>query len=156
MSEERAPHAMAVLTRKVYIAAPAEEVWCWVVEPERVEQYHLSNLAERPHAAGDTVQYTNKVGWQVLVEGTVEEIVEGRKLVHTYQLEFDPPEAPSRVIYELIRVGEQMCCLDVRHEGLDPEGETYRSAVASWDIILSSLKTLIETGHPLPWPKRRR
>jgi uncharacterized protein YndB with AHSA1/START domain len=153
---EQPTQPTASFTRKIYIGAPAEEVWSWLVEPERVEQYHLSNLESRPTAAGDPVRYTNKIGWQVLVEGTVEEIVEGRRLVHSYQLQLDPPEEPSRVTYELIRFGDQMCCLELRHEAMAPEGEAYRSAAASWDVVLSSLKTLIETGHPLPWPTRRR
>jgi uncharacterized protein YndB with AHSA1/START domain len=144
-------------TRRVYLGATAEEVWPWLVEPEKSWQYHLSPLRDRPLAPGDPVQYVSKLGGQVLAEGTVEEIVEGRRLVHTFQFQFDPeePEPVTRVTFDLIRYGDRMCCLELRHEGLDPEGETCKSVTISWDVILSSLKTLVETGRPLPWPSRR-
>ena len=150
------PTTPVAFTRRVYIGAPAEEVWPWLVEPERVWDYSPSALVERPTAPGDPIQYTSKVGGQVLIDGTVEEIVEGRRLVHTFQFQIEPPEPPSRVVLELVRYGERMCCLELRHEDLDPEGETYRSVAASWDVILSSLKTLLETGRPLPWPGRKK
>jgi uncharacterized protein YndB with AHSA1/START domain len=144
------------LFRRIYIAAPAEEVWEWLVEPERVRRYSLSDLLFRPAAPGDSVQYMSRLGGQLLIDGAVEEIVEGRKLVHTFQFQFDDPEPPSRLTYELIRYGDRMCCLELRHEGLEPGGPTWDSVSKSWDVTLSSLKTLVETGNPLPWPERRR
>lgn len=143
------------ITRRVYLGVPAEAVWPWLVEPEHVDRYHLANLAEPLAAPGDPVRFTNKVGWQVLVEGVVLEWVEGRRLTYSHQLQIEPVEPPGQVTCELIRYGEQMCCLEVRHAGLVPGGEAYRTALSSWDIVLSSLKTLVETGKPLPWPRRR-
>jgi hypothetical protein len=49
-----------------------------------------------------------------------------------------------------------MCCIELKHEGLEPNTDTLDSVTSGWDISLSSLKTLIETGRPLPWPSRRR
>lgn len=143
------------ITRRIYIGAPAEEVWPWLVEPERVRQYSLSELVNQPAAAGDPLRYVGRVAGQLLIEGVVEELVEGRRLVHTFQFQFEELEPASRVTYELLRYGDRMCCLELRHEGLEPGGETFKSVSASWDVALSSLKTLIETGQPLPWPSRR-
>lgn len=147
---------LVTLTRRVYIGAPAEEVWPWLVEPERVEQYHLSLLKSRPEKPGDPVEYLGKLGYQPLVCGTVLELVETRRLVHTFQFQFADPDPESRVTYELVRYGEAMCGLEIRHEGLVPGTETERTVGHSWDVMLSSLKTIIETGKPLPWPSRRR
>jgi uncharacterized protein YndB with AHSA1/START domain len=144
------------LVRRIYIGAPAEEVWPWLVEPERVERYHLAMLKKRPAAVGDRIEYLGKIGYQTVVEGVVEELVETRKLVHTYNFHLDEEEADSRVSYELVRYGDEMCCLEVTHSGLREGGETHRTVDRSWDITLSSLKTVIETGKPLPWPQRRR
>lgn len=143
------------LARRVYIGAPAETVWSWLVEPERVEQYHLSLLQQRPSAPGDRIEYVGKVGYQPLVAGTVLELVETRRLVHTFQFQFADPDPESRVSFELIRYGEEMCCLELRHEGLLRGSETERTVGHSWDVMLSSLKTIVETGRPLPWPSRR-
>lgn len=154
MSEEPMPTRR--LHRRIFIGAPAETVWNWLVEPELSQQYHLGVLLAAPTSPGDAVQYANRIGWQIVIDGVAEEVQEGRKLVHTFQFQFEPLEEPSRVTYELLRYGDQMCCLDLTHEGLDPEGETIRNASNNWDTILSSLKTLVETGKPLPWPHRRR
>jgi uncharacterized protein YndB with AHSA1/START domain len=158
---EEAPSAAtggnaATFERRVYIGVPAEEVWSWLVDPERVQRYSLSDLLFRPTAVGDPIQFMSRLGGQLLIDGLVEEIVEGRRLVYTFQFQFDDPEPPSRVTYELIRYGERMCCLELRHEGLEPGGPTWDSVSKSWDVALSSLKTLIETGSPLPWPGRPR
>lgn len=142
------------LARNVYIAAPAEEVWDWLVEPERTRQYSLCYLAEKPSAVGASITYLSTLGGHVVVEGVVEELIPGRKLVHTYQFQEQYPEPPSRVTLELLRYGDAMCCLQLRHEGMVPGGSTIGSVSTSWDVILSSLKTFIETGRPLPWPAR--
>jgi uncharacterized protein YndB with AHSA1/START domain len=142
------------LARNVYIAAPAEEVWDWLVEPERTRQYSLCYLAEKPSAVGASITYRSTLGGHVVVEGVVEELIPGRKLVHTYQFQEQYPEPPSRVTLELLRYGDAMCCLQLRHEGMVPGGSTIGSVSTSWDVILSSLKTFIETGRPLPWPAR--
>ena len=146
---------MITFTRNVYLAAPAEEVWPWLVEPERMREYSLAHLRERPLAVGDPLTLVSRLGGQVIVEGVVEELVEGRKLAHSYQFQEEDPEPPSRVTYELLRYGDAMCCLQLRHENLVPGGSTLASVSTSWDVILSSLKTLIETGKPLPWPGRK-
>lgn len=151
MSEE----TLVTFSRNVYIGAPAEEVWPWLVEPERMREYSLCYLRSRPEAVGDPVALLSKLGGQTIVEGTVEELIEERKLVHSYQFELEYPEPPSRVSFELLRYGDRMCCLQLRHEGLLAGGQTLASVSTSWDVILSSLKTLIETGHPLPWPGRK-
>lgn len=153
MSEQHEP--LVTLVRNVYLAAPAEEVWPWLVEPDRMRDYSLCYLRTRPVAVGDPVALLGKLGGQVIAEGVVEELIEERKLVHTYQFELEYPEPASRVSFELLRYGDQMCCLQLRHEGLLAGGQTLSSVSTSWDVILSSLKTLIETGHPLPWPNRK-
>jgi hypothetical protein len=146
----------AVLVRNVYIAAPAEEVWPWLVEPARTREYSLCYLAETPGDVGQPISYLSNLGGQVVVEGVIEELVPGRKLVHSYQFQEEYPEPPSRVTLELLRYGDAMCCLQLRHEGLVPGGSTVGSVSTSWDVILCSLKTLVETGRPLPWPARKK
>jgi len=145
----------AVLVRNVYIAVPAEEVWPWLVEPARTREYSLCCLAEAPGGVGQPISYLSNLGGQVVIQGVIEELVPGRKLVHTYQFLEEDPEPPSRVAWELMRYGDEMCCLQLRHEGMVPRGSTLQSVSTSWDVILCSLKTLVETGRSLPWPRRK-
>jgi len=55
----------------------------------------------------------------------------------------------SRVTYEIEPVGDS-CRLCVTHDQLAPDtnGEIY----GGWPMILSGLKTLLETGEPLTTP----
>ena len=142
--------------RRVYIGAPAETVWPWLVAPERVREYALYELSRSPAGPGEVIEYRSRLSGEPIVRGVVEELVEGRRLAHSYRLEAAPEDPPGRVVYELLRYGERMCCLEVRHEGVLAGSETERTVSQSWDVILSSLKTLVETGAPLPWPTRSR
>jgi uncharacterized protein YndB with AHSA1/START domain len=144
----------AEFTRSIYIGAPAEEVWEWLVEPEKMREYALSHVVKRPRAAGEPIEYAGKLAGHVVIAGTILELVEGRRLVHTFQFQFEPLEEPSRVSFELLRYGDRMCCLQLRHDQLDPESQTYSGISTSWEVFLSSLKTIAETGNPLPWPGR--
>ena len=148
--------ASVTLTRRVFIGAPAEVVWEWLWEPARVEQYGPARLEARPAAPGDPVRYLGKLSYEPVSSGVVEEIVDGRRLVHTFEMALPDPDSPSRVFYELIRYGDDMCCLELRHEGLLDRSETFNSVSRAWDVTLSSLKTMVETGKPLPWPVRKR
>ncbi|WP_432863429.1 ArsR/SmtB family transcription factor [Microbispora rosea] len=58
-------------------------------------------------------------------------------------------ERRSRVTFEIEQVGETVK-LTVVHDGFDP-GSTVREMVGEgWPQVLSALKTLLETGEPLP------
>ncbi|MFF3325143.1 ArsR/SmtB family transcription factor [Streptomyces sp. NPDC002889] len=60
-------------------------------------------------------------------------------------------ERRSKVTFELEQVGE-MVKLTVVHDDLEP-GSTVREMIGEgWPALLSSLKTLLETGEPLPEP----
>jgi len=39
--------------------------------------------------------------------------------------------------------------LTLRHEGFAADTATYQQCASGWPVILSSMKTLIETGAPL-------
>ena len=144
------------LSRRIYVGAPTETVWEWLVDPDRVYEYHLLSMQSRPMAVGDPLEYASKLAGHVVVHGEVREWMEARRLVHTFQFESDFPEEPSQVTWELLRYGDAMCLLTLTHERLTRGGETYASVQNSWDVILSSLKTVVETGRPLPWPSRHR
>jgi uncharacterized protein YndB with AHSA1/START domain len=64
--------------------------------------------------------------------------------------------AQSRVTFELEPV-DDMVRLTVRHDRLVPGSEMERAISAGWPRVLSSLKSLLETGKPLPtWAKAAR
>jgi uncharacterized protein YndB with AHSA1/START domain len=56
--------------------------------------------------------------------------------------------ASSVVRFDLVAMG-QVTKLSVSHVGLEPDGSLLKVITPGWPMILSSLKTLMETGEPL-------
>jgi hypothetical protein len=56
--------------------------------------------------------------------------------------------ASSVVRFDLVAMG-QVTRLTVSHRGLEPDGTLLKVIEPGWPMILSSLKSLMETGEPL-------
>ena len=52
------------------------------------------------------------------------------------------------VRFDLVAMG-QVTRLTVKHMGLEPDGPLLKIITPGWPMILSSLKSLMETGEPL-------
>jgi uncharacterized protein YndB with AHSA1/START domain len=82
----------------------------------------------------------------------------GRKLTYTFCSKDKPEvakkrESPSRVTYELTPIGP-LVRLRLIHENLLPEDlekdpNTFHGINNGWPAIMSSLKSLLETGEPI-------
>jgi uncharacterized protein YndB with AHSA1/START domain len=91
--------------------------------------------------------------------GEVLEIDQPRKLVLSWRNEFRPElreEGHSRLTYELEQMGDSVK-LTVLHEIDKPDSKLIQAVSGGWPAILSSLKSLLETGESLEmtraWPK---
>lgn len=60
-------------------------------------------------------------------------------------------ESRSKVTFEIEPAG-QMVKLTVTHDGFDDDSQILKDVSEGWLPLLSSLKTLLETGEPLPEP----
>jgi activator of Hsp90 ATPase-like protein len=75
-----------------------------------------------------------------------------RRLVHTWRSLYDPvmaAEPESRVTWEIEPMADGVAKLTLVHDRLDASPRTAAS-VRGWSYILSNLKTVMETGQPLP------
>ena len=75
------------------------------------------------------------------------------RLVQTWHVRYDPAmeaEPPSRVEWTLTRAGEGLTLLRVVHGDLARSPLTAASVSRGWDWVLGGLKTVLETGMPLP------
>jgi hypothetical protein len=55
----------------------------------------------------------------------------------------------SRVTYELSAIGPSTTKLHLVHDDFDRKTATYSGSVDGWPLMMSSLKSLLETGKPL-------
>ena len=75
-----------------------------------------------------------------------------RRLVHTWRSVYDPDlaaETPTRVTWENEPQPSGVSKLTVVHDELKNAPKTAEHVSGGWSFILSSLKTLLETGAPL-------
>jgi uncharacterized protein YndB with AHSA1/START domain len=98
---------------------------------------------------------------RVADSGQVLEIEPERRLVLTWRNEFKPElrvEGFSRLTYELEQQGESVK-LTVIHEMDKPESKFIDAVSNGWPHLLSSLKSLLETGESLvetrQWPAEK-
>ena len=141
-----------------YIRATPEKLWQALTEPELTRRFWVGTWQECEWKAG--------APWRIMVPdgrvadaGEVLEIEPQRRLVLSWRNELKPElreEGVSRLTYLLEPEGE-MVKLTVRHE-IDRAPSKFIEAVSGgWPLILSSLKSLLETGESLvatrQWPE---
>lgn len=132
-----------------YIQSTPEKVWHALTDAEVTAQYWgHSNVSD--WQVGSTWEHQRTDGTHTAdVVGTVVESVPPTRLVSTWAVPGEEPtDGPSRVTFDIQPYGE-IVRLTVTHENL--ADDTERDAAASgWAAVLSNLKSLLETGSPLP------
>ena len=135
---------------EVYIRTSPERLWQALTDPEFTQRYYHDTRVASGWQAGDPITYTWTDG-TVTIDGEVVEADAPRRLVHTFHFTQDSEQAaerPSRCTWEIVPMGEA-CLLRLTHDDFDGETSTYRSVGNGWSLILSGIKSLLETGEPL-------
>jgi uncharacterized protein YndB with AHSA1/START domain len=141
--------AMAVF--EIYIKTTPERLWEAITDPEARRKYNFGVGVESEWTAGS--EYRSSVpGAFEIAAGENVEVDPPRRLVQTFQALWSEQvkgEGVSRVTWEIEPVGTS-CRLSVTHDQL-PEGAN-SELFGGWPMILSGLKTLLETGELLDTP----
>jgi uncharacterized protein YndB with AHSA1/START domain len=135
----------------IFIATPATDVWRALTEKKMMDRYHMVPVHSLELRKGGKISYG---GDAELILGHIIEFNPPKTLVHTFKFAgSDDPE--TRVAYEITPAGNSMCSLKISHTGFQAEDQTFADITGGWPAIASSLKTLLETGHGLPWPNQK-
>ncbi|AIE87318.1 Activator of Hsp90 ATPase 1 family protein [Fimbriimonas ginsengisoli Gsoil 348] len=136
-----------------YIKAPAERIWQALTDGEFTKQYMFGRRAESDLKPGSKFNYWFDDGHGLDVTGDILEIDAPHRLVMTWQVvsaEEFRNLPPSRVTYEIDSFVD-FCRLTVVEQVPDEIPEKYlEGGKKGWPVILSGLKSLLETGQPLP------
>lgn len=138
-----------------YIAATPEKLWNALIDGEMTKLYWGRSRNVSDWKAGSAWQHRNYDDATLVdVVGTVVESTPPRRLVLTWAkpADKDNPARHSRVTFD-IQTFQDCVRLTVTHDELEPEA--LRMIAMGWPAILSSLKSLLETGHPLTATTRR-
>jgi uncharacterized protein YndB with AHSA1/START domain len=141
-----------------YIRTTPEKLWRALLEPEFTRQFWFDTTQKCAWKPGASWQIVMP-GGRVADSGEVVEIEPQRRLVLKWRNEIFPEmtaEGYSRLTYELEQKGETVK-LTVKHVMEKSESTFIKSVTEGWPAILSSLKSLLETGESLPetrrWPE---
>jgi uncharacterized protein YndB with AHSA1/START domain len=141
---------------QLYIKAPPERIWEAITDPELVARF-FGVSQESTFEVGSPIRNWSPDRSQLWSDNVVLESDPPRKLVHTWRSLYHPAaaaEPESRVTWEIEPQEGGYSKLTFTHDQLENSPNTAR-VTAGWPYILSSLKTLLETGEPLP-PRIRR
>jgi uncharacterized protein YndB with AHSA1/START domain len=134
---------------QVYIRATPERLWQAITDPAMTQIYYFNSLIESDFKLGSPLQYKQPDG-SLDIDGEVLESEPPRKLVHSFSSKWEAnDDPPTTVTWEITPVGGETCLLSLAHAGFPSENATYSGTKDGWVIILSGLKTLVETGEKL-------
>jgi len=140
------------LSYDIYIAASPKDVWRGLVDGEMTSKYVYGTRLESSLKAGARFAYVGDGAFEP-VSGEVIAAEPERRLVLRWQARWDEKVAkdrPSRVTYEIDPAGPEMTRLRLRHDDFEQETATYLGSADAWPWMMSSLKSLLETGKALP------
>jgi uncharacterized protein YndB with AHSA1/START domain len=141
-----------------YIRTTPEKLWNALIDPEFTRQYWCETWQDCEWKPGATWRLMAPDG-RLGDSGEILEIEPHKRLVVSWRNELLPEmraEGYSRLTYELEPLVESVK-LTLIHEIDKPDSKLIGSTSTGWPAILSSLKSLLETGQPLEetrhWPK---
>jgi uncharacterized protein YndB with AHSA1/START domain len=135
---------------QVFIKATPERIWEAITKPEFTTKYFYGARIEVTPEWRRTYAPDGGDSWG---EGAVTEFEPPRRLVHEWRSGYNPElsaEEPSRVTWEIEPQDGGLSLLTVVHDQLEGAPKTAASVAGpGWTMVLSGLKTLLETGEPL-------
>jgi uncharacterized protein YndB with AHSA1/START domain len=142
----------------LHMRTTAEKLWQALTDPEFTRRYWVGTWQDCSWKEG--------ASWKLMIpdgrigdSGTVLKVDPPRRLVLSWRNEFMPElakEGYSRLSYQIEAQGDEVK-LTVTHESETPDSKLIESVSQGWPALLSSLKSLLETGSPLEstrrWPE---
>jgi uncharacterized protein YndB with AHSA1/START domain/DNA-binding transcriptional ArsR family regulator len=135
---------------EIYIKTTPERLWKALTDPEMRRKYTFGAVVTSDWTRGS--RYEGVGMGTPIFEGENLEVDPPRRLVQTFRAlwgEDVKSEGTSRVTYEIEPIGDS-CRLTVTHDQLR-EGAN-NQLFGGWPMVLSGLKTLLETGELLTTP----
>jgi DNA-binding transcriptional ArsR family regulator len=141
---------------EIYIKTTPERLWQAITDPDMRKKYTFGMIINSDWKPGSKYQGTTGASTispnMPICEGENLEIDRPRRLVQSFRALWSDSvkqEGTSKVTWEIEQVGDS-CRLTVTHSDLREGGNN--EIYGGWPMILSGLKTLLETGELLTTP----
>ena len=137
---------------EIYIKITPERLWEAITDPELRAKYSFGVAVNSDWSLGSSYESVHPAAGIEIAAGENLEVEPPRRLVQSFTALWSDDvknEGTSRVTWEIAPVGDS-CQRTVTHDQL-PEGAN-SELYGGWPMILSGLKTLLETGEELTTP----
>jgi uncharacterized protein YndB with AHSA1/START domain len=138
---------------EIFIKTTPERLWEAITDPAIRAKYNFGAAVHSEWEVGAPISVDVDRHGVHLGEGEVLEVDPPRRLVHTMAALWDDEvtaEGASRVTWEIETVGDDSCHLTVTHDQLRDGASA--QLYGGWPMILSGLKTWLESGELLTTP----
>jgi uncharacterized protein YndB with AHSA1/START domain len=135
---------------EIYIKTTPERLWQAITDTDMRRKYTFGAIITSDWTPGSRYQGTGN--GKPIAEGENLEVDPPRRLVQSFRAVWDDDvrsEGTSRVTWEIEPIGDS-CRLVVIHDQLREDANT--QLYGGWPMVLSGLKTLLETGEMLTTP----
>jgi len=137
---------------EIFIKTTPERLWEAITDPDIRARYNFGAAAHSAWVPGAPISVDVETHGIHLGEGEVLEVDPPHRLVHTMVALWDDDvraEGTSRVTWEIEAVGDS-CHLTLTHDQMRDGANA--QIYGGWPMILSGLKTWLETGELLTTP----
>ncbi len=142
------------LVYELFVRTSPDKLWQALTDGEMTPRYFFGTRVRSTFQAGAPIVYEGPDGAPA-VTGKVVEATKEKRLTHTWKTEYDPSlsDELSTVTY-LIEPRGKASKLTVTHDVTSAPKTAANVGVGQdgWSVVLSGLKTLLETGTPLELP----
>lgn len=147
--------AATVHLYEIFIRAPRERVWQALTDPDDTVRYFHGTRFESSFEPGEPFRNVIVDGDVLAVDGVVETFEPPHRLVVTWHVNYDEEmaaEPPGRVEWTLTPANDDgsVTRVTLRHGDLALSPKTWAHVKLGWVGVIDSLKSLLETGEPLP------
>ena len=147
-----APIAGDTAVFEIFIKTTPERLWTAITDPEQRKRYSFGGEVRSDWTPGSDYSTVVGDGAFELSRGTNVEVDPPRLLVQTFEALWADEvkeQGATRVTWEIEPVGTS-CRLTVTHDQLPSNANA--QLYGGWPMVLSGLKTLLETGEDLDTP----
>ena len=139
---------------ELFIQTSAEKLWQSLTDGSVTPLYFFGTKVLSSFKKGEPIRYEMPDG-TAAVDGTIVECEPQKRLIHTWKIQYDPTLADetSLVEWQIEPRGKACKVIAIHDFARAPKSARHLGAGQDgWNVVLSGLKTYLETGRPLELP----
>lgn len=145
------PTTSRTLVATVVIEATPDRIWQAMVEPDQSRRWFFGGVVHSDWQVGDPIEWVDADGAS-LIAGQITAIEPGTRLAHTFRATWSPEtgaDPASEYEWRLEPMGDSLTRVTVTHSEVPQGTPTAEQVDGGTSLVISSLKTFVETGRTM-------